>query len=102
VRRAGAVEAASAACLAGVALSPHALAYDAALALPMIAFTAARLAEPARSRFLLALFILAPLFFVSPLLRFDPLAVVVIGGTCAWLYVRLTSQGPADTAISAP
>jgi hypothetical protein len=102
VRRAGAVEAASAACLAGVALSPHALAYDAALALPMIAWTAARLAEPARTRFLLALFTLAPLFFVSPLLRFDPLALVVIGGTCAWLYVCLSARGPTDTAISVP
>ncbi|HEY6235813.1 MAG TPA: hypothetical protein VIW69_11990, partial [Candidatus Elarobacter sp.] len=98
VRRAGAVEAASAACLAGVALSPHALAYDAALALPMIAFTASRLAEPARTRLLLALFTLAPLFFVSPLLRFDPLAIVVSGGTCAWLCVRLV---PRNTAVSA-
>jgi hypothetical protein len=92
LRRVDALEAASAACLAGVALSPHALAYDAALALPMIAFTAARLEEPARTRFLLALFTLAPLFFVSPLLRFDPLALVAIGGTCAWLYVRLGAR----------
>jgi glycosyl transferase family 87 len=98
LRRASAVEAASAACLAGVALSPHALAYDAALALPMIAFTASRLAEPARTRLLLALFIVAPLFFVSPLLRFDPLALVVVGGTCAWLCVRLA---PRKTAVSA-
>ncbi len=88
VRRAGALEAASAACVAGVALSPHALAYDAALALPMIAFTASRLAEPARTRLLLALFLIAPLFFVSPLLHVDPLAIVVIGGTAAWVYVR--------------
>jgi hypothetical protein len=94
VRRAGALEAASAACLAGVALSPHALAYDAALALPMVAFTAAPLEEPARTRFLLALFMLAPLFFVSPLLRFDPLAIVVIGGTAAWVYLRLTARVP--------
>jgi hypothetical protein len=93
VRRVDAVEAASAACLAGVALSPHALAYDAALALPMIAFTAARLTEPARTRFLLALFTIAPLFFVSPVLRFDPLAAVVIVGTCAWVYVRLMARG---------
>ncbi|HEV2741117.1 MAG TPA: glycosyltransferase 87 family protein [Candidatus Elarobacter sp.] len=98
VRRAGAVEAASAACLAGVALSPHALAYDAALALPMIAYTASRLTEPARTRLLLALFIVAPLFFVSPLLRFDPLALLVIGGTCAWLYVRVV---PRKAAVSA-
>ena len=98
VRRAGAVEAASAACLAGVALSPHALAYDAALALPMIAFTASRLGEPARTRLLVGLFILAPLFFVSPLLRFDPLALVVIGGTGAWLSVRLAPRDAAATA----
>src|SRR5947209_1852521 len=100
VRRAGALEAASAACFAGLALSPHALAYDAALALPMIAFTAARLEEPARTRFLLALFIVAPLFFISPLLRFDPLAIVVIGGMCAWLYVRLRQRGSTDTAAA--
>jgi hypothetical protein len=100
VRRAGAVEAASAACLAGVALSPHALAYDAALALPMIAFTASSLAEPARTRMLLVLFTLAPLFFVSPLLRFDPLALVVIGGTCAWLYTRLLPRKTAATAAA--
>ncbi len=50
---------------------------------------------------MLAMFMLAPLFFVSPLLRFDPLAVVVIGGTCAWLYVRLIARGPAGTALSA-
>ncbi len=92
VRRAGAVEAASAVCLAGLALSPHALAYDAALALPMIAFTASRLTEPDRTRLLLVLFAVAPLFFISPLLRFDPLALVVIGGTCAWVWIRLVPR----------
>jgi hypothetical protein len=103
VRRAGPVEAASAACVAGIALSPHALAYDAALALPMVAFTASRLAEPARTRLLLLAFAVAPLFFVSPLLRFDPLALVVIGGTCAWLVVRLVPRKPVATAaVRAP
>ncbi len=100
VRRVGAVEAASATCLAGVALSPHALAYDAALALPMIAFTTSRLAEPARTRFLLMLFMIAPLFFVAPLLRFDPFAVVIVGGTCAWLSIRLRRRGLTDTAAA--
>lgn len=95
VRRAGAIEAASAACLAGVALSPHALAYDAALAVPMIAYTAAQLAEPARTRLLVAVFAVAALFFVSPLLRFDPLTLVVIGGTAVWVYVRLAAPPPA-------
>ena len=95
IRRAPAVEAASAACLAGVALSPHALAYDAALALPMLAFTASRLAEPARTRALLAVFLVAPLFFVSPVLRFDPLVLVTIGGTGAWAYLRLVPRRTA-------
>jgi len=89
MRRVGAVEAACAACLAGLALSPHAWAYDAVLALPMIAYTTSRLDERARTRLLLGLSLIAPLFFVSPLLGFDPLAIVVIGGTLAWLAVRL-------------
>jgi hypothetical protein len=100
VRRAGAVEAASGACLAGVALSPHALAYDAALALPMIALAASRLPEPARTRMLLAVFMVAPLFFLSPLLRFDPLALVVIGGTGAWVYARLAPRTTAATVAT--
>ena len=89
LRRADGAEAASAACLAGLALSPHAWAYDAVLALPMIGYAASRLSEPARSRLLFALWLIAPLFFVSPLLGFDPLALVVAAGTFAWLIHRL-------------
>jgi hypothetical protein len=89
LRRCGPAEAGSAACLAGLALSPHAWAYDAALALPMIGLTAAALHERARTRLLLALATIAPLFFISPQLHADPLAVVVIGGTLAWLALRL-------------
>ncbi len=89
VRRTTPVEAASSACLAGLALSPHAWAYDAVLALPMIGFTAAALSEPNRTRLLLALAIVGPLLFVSPQLHFDPLAVVVVGGTFGWLALRL-------------
>jgi glycosyl transferase family 87 len=89
LRRVSAVEAGSAACLVGLALSPHAWAYDAVLALPMIGYTAAALDEPARTRFLLALALAAPLFFVSRSLGFDPLALIVVGGTFAWLAIRL-------------
>jgi Glycosyltransferase family 87 len=89
LRRVPATEAACAACLAGLALSPHAWAYDAVLALPMAAYVASRLGERARTRFLLALALIAPLFFVSPLLGFDPLALLTVGGALAWLAVRL-------------
>ena len=88
LRRVRAVEAGSAACLVGLALSPHAWAYDAVLALPMIGYTAAALDEPNRTRFLLALALAAPLFFVSRPLGFDPLALIVVGGTVAWLAIR--------------
>lgn len=94
-RRVGAVEAACAGCLAGLALSPHAWAYDAVLALPMIAYTASRLDERMRTRLLLGLALIAPLFFVSPLLGFDPLALVTIGGTLAWLAIRLLNPPAA-------
>jgi hypothetical protein len=95
LRRVAATEAACAACLAGLALSPHAWAYDAVLALPMIAYTASRLGERARTRLLLALALIAPLFFVSPLLGFDPLALVAIGGMLTWLALRLLNPPAA-------
>jgi hypothetical protein len=85
LRRAGPVEAASMASLAGLALSAHAWAYDAALALPALAWFAAALAEPRRARMLFALGLIAPSFFVARELGFDPLALVVVGGTLAWL-----------------
>ncbi len=88
LRRAPAAEAGSAACLLGLALSPHAWAYDAVLALPMIGFTAAALTEPARTRLLLLLALVAPLFFASRQLGFDPLVLIVVGGTAAWLGLR--------------
>jgi hypothetical protein len=85
LRKARPCEAGSAACLIGLALSPHAWAYDAVLALPMIALAATTLTEPARTRLLLGVALAAPLFFASRQLGFDPLAFVVIGGTVAWI-----------------
>jgi len=101
LRRAGEVEAASAACLAGLALSPHAWAYDAVLALPMIAYAASRLAEPARTCLLFALWLIAPLFFLSASFGFDPLAPVIIGGTLAWLVSRLRRPAAGFSAQAA-
>jgi hypothetical protein len=94
LRRVTAVEAGSAACLTGLALSPHAWAYDAVLALPMIGLCAAALEEPGRTRFLLALSLPVPLFFASRQLGFDPLALIVVGGTFAWLALRFNESLP--------
>jgi Glycosyltransferase family 87 len=101
LRRVPAAEAGGAACLAGLALSPHAWAYDAVLALPMIAFTAAALSEPSRTRLLLGLSIIAPLFVLAPELRWDSLTLVVIGGTSIWLARRLWPPGIAPVRAAA-
>jgi len=93
LRRASSAEAGSAAALIGLALSPHAWAYDAALALPMIAYAAARLAEPARTRLLLGAAFIAPLFFASRQLSFDPLCLLVTGGAIAWCCARSWPAG---------
>jgi hypothetical protein len=99
LRRAPAAEAGSAVCLIGLALSPHAWAYDAGLALPMIGCAAATLADPGRTRLLLALSLVVPLFFASRQLGFDPLAVVVIGGALAWLASRSSWTEPSRRTL---
>ena len=88
MRRVDALEAGSAAGLIGLALSPHAWGYDAALALPMVFVATTRLPEPARTRTVCACYLVAPLTLVASILRFDPLALIVIGGTLAWIAAR--------------
>jgi hypothetical protein len=91
LRKASRTEAGSAAALIGLALSPHAWAYDAVLALPMIAFITATLTEHTRTRLLLGIAFITPLFFASRQLGFDALAFIVIGGAIAWCCMRLRS-----------
>jgi hypothetical protein len=97
LRRVSAVEAGCAACLIGLALSPHAWGYDGALALPMIFFAATHLPEPHRTGWLAAAYLVSPLTDLK-LLPLDPLTPFVIGGAVVWTYVRWPrrlSAGPA-------
>ena len=89
LRSASALEAASFACLVGLALSPHAWAYDAVLALPAIAWCATHLAEPVRTPLIAAVYALACAAFFAPVLPVDPLAVPVVGGSLMWVALRL-------------
>jgi Glycosyltransferase family 87 len=93
LRRVEALEAGSAAALIGLALSAHAWGYDAALALPMLFVAMTRLPEPARTRVVCASYLAAPLVLVSSVLQFDPLALIVVGGTLAWIAVRCRVPG---------
>jgi hypothetical protein len=89
--RAPMLEAASAASLIGVAASPHAWGYDAALVVPFLLWLLgdhgrAALAEPWRTRLIVAAYVLAPLWLVSRQTIVSVLAVVVLAMAAAWLF----------------
>ncbi len=88
LRRVDACEAGSAACLAGLALSPHAWPYDAALAIPMIVLAWMRLPLRLGTIEAIVIAVTGPLFLFSSLIGINPQAVVVIGGTIAWVIIR--------------
>jgi hypothetical protein len=86
-RRVSALEAGCAACLVGLALSPHALGYDGALALPMVFYAATNVREPYRTPLIVAAYLLSPLTDLK-LTPIDPVALFVIGGSIAWMLIR--------------
>ena len=87
-RKVEVVSAASLAGVIGVATSGHAWPYDAALALPALWWAVANVAEPWRTRGVVAAYAIAPLWMAAHTLRFDPLAIVVVGGAAALLAQR--------------
>ena len=89
LRRVDIREAGSAAVLAGLALSPHAWPYDAALAVPMLALGWISLAPRWVAIEAIVMAVSGPLFLVSSLIGCNPQAIVVVGGTAAWLRLRV-------------
>lgn len=99
--RSGPVEGVTGATLVALAWSPHAWAYDAALALPMLAFVIARLHLPARTGVLFAVYGMAAGFFFSRVLGFDPLLLVTVGGSSLWiLFVLVGFRRSSDAVVS--
>jgi hypothetical protein len=100
VRRTPVLEAASMTGLLALAASPHAWGYDAALVLPSLFFAMTVLHEPVRTRVMVVAYVLAALqVFMTIEFAFNPLAIVVLGGTLWWLAARSVSQ---HTAIETP
>ena len=87
--RAPAVEAGAGAVLVGLAASPHALNYEAALLLPALMWavgaTSSGLSEPARTRLVVAAYLLAPEYLVSETLGLSSLAVLTAAAVLIWI-----------------
>lgn len=92
LRRLPLVEAASAACLIGIAASPHAWGYDAVFVLPTLFFIDGTLQDPRRTAVLGAAYVLAALMTLTPVLQLDADAVVVLAGV-VWWFSRYRSPG---------
>ena len=79
-------EAAAGALVVGVAASPHAWGYEAALLLPFIWWAlAGGLAEAWRTRLIVGAYVLVPFWMVSSVTQISAVAIVVLGAYVLWL-----------------
>ena len=79
-------EAAAGACLIGLAVSPHAYGYEAALAMPFIWWVlGGGIAEPWRTRLIVASYALVPLWLLSAETRISAVAIIVLGWVVVWI-----------------
>jgi hypothetical protein len=83
------VEAGAAACLIGIVVSPHSLQYEAVMMLPLLLWaaggTGAGIAEPWRTRLLVAAYLAAQLYVVTPMAGISVFAAMTFGATAIWL-----------------
>jgi hypothetical protein len=87
LRRAGIAEAASAACLLGLAAGPRAWGYEAALAFPFMCWViAGGVGEPRRTRLVVAAYMLGTLWFFSSVTHVSAIAVVVLTASVLWCW----------------
>lgn len=84
--RAPVAEAGAGALLVGVAASPHAWGYEAAILLPFVWWAlAGGIAEPWRTRLVIAAYVLAPLWLVSLQTVVSSVAIIVLGAYVIWV-----------------
>ncbi len=87
--RAPLVEAAAGVSLLGLAVSPHSLNYEAAVALPAIFWAmgaaGSGLAEPARTRLIVAAYVVVSLHLISTYLGISSVAVAILAAAAIWI-----------------
>jgi alpha-1,2-mannosyltransferase len=87
LRRAGIVEAASGACLVGLAAGPRSWGYDAALAFPFVCWIlAGGVGEPWRTRVVVAAYLGALLWMFSWATQLSAVAVIVLAAAAWWIW----------------
>ncbi len=88
------LEAASMVPLIGVAASPHAWGYEAILALPAMWFAVSR-AGAIGVAAIVAAYAIAPFYVFGRQLHFNVLAIPVLGGVAAWIWLHARQRAPA-------
>jgi hypothetical protein len=87
--RAPIAEAGAAACLIGIVVSPHSLQYEAVMVLPLILWaaggTGSGIAEPWRTRLLVAAYLAAQLYVLTPQVGVSIFAVITLSATAIWI-----------------
>lgn len=78
------LEAASMTPLVGLVANPHTWPYDVVLALPALFYLMKVLPESRRTPVICAMYLIAPLWFFTPILHFDVLAILCIGLLAYW------------------
>ena len=79
--------------LLSLALSAHAWMYDATIVLPALFYAMAKLAEPWRTRLVIAAYLLAALWMpIDAAIGFNPLAIITLGGERSYAPWRSTTK----------
>jgi hypothetical protein len=99
-------EAGAGACLIALAISPHALNYEGALVLPILMWalgaTRTGIAEPARTRLVVAAYLVAPEYLISETVGLSSLVVVTAVAAAIWIsgWRRVETPPPAGAGAA--
>ncbi len=82
------LEAASMTPLLGLVANPHTWPYDVVLALPPVFYLMKQLPERTRTKIVCGIYLIAPLWFFTPILHFDVLAIFCTGLFAYWWTIQ--------------
>jgi hypothetical protein len=105
--RAPLAEAGAGAVLVGLAVSPHSLNYEGAMVLPVLMWamgdTTSGIAEPAKTRLIVAAYLVAPAYLISEGVGLSSLVFITFIGAAVWIsgWQRIRTADGARPVVSA-